>query len=291
MAIKIASNLLPGINGFLDARQGIADKIEDLKYWPFDKYPIPAGFEVFVQGDWYTYHPELENDETGSFIKRKGGLSKVLDLEKLRELIGEVGDLVYVASEEEYYQFTSDNEWEKLKLGGATGGIPIYTKKILNSLDREDIPEEYLMIPSESDLEGGLEEGETTITIPNGSSNYLDIIFKTLRTLQMEVAKMRNAFKYGMVSYTGTQTAMAGALDEMGSTTPDEEPLWAIDPDGLSIISGGCIELTDKHGLEPISNVDVYDGYLKIKGTAYWTDLEDIVKDNKDSKLFYYITP
>lgn len=288
MAIKIASNLLPGINGFLDARQGIADKIEDLKYWPFDKYPIPAGFEVFVQGDWYTYHPELENDETGSFIKRKGGLSKVLDLEKLQELIGEVGDLVYVASEEEYYQFTSNNEWEKLKLGGATGGIPIYTKKILNSLDREDIPEEYLMIPSESDLEGGLEEGETTITVPNGSSNYLDIIFKTLRTLQTEVAKMRNAFKMGMCSYTGSHTALSSALQDMED--PEEEPLWAIEPDGLSLITGASIEPTDEHTLYPPENVDVTENTLTIKDSASWTDSDLLIKSNEDSKLFYYIT-
>lgn len=200
-----------------------------------------------------------------------------------------IGQLWYVNSMKSMYQLidwgkrnTSDG-WKKFVTGG--NGIPILTQDRLNDLDEVEVPEEYIFIPTEGDLDGSVEDN-TIVTQNNGS--YLDIIFQTLRQLQSEVARMRNAFKYGMVSYTGTQTAMSSTISDIED--PEEEPLWAVDPDGLSFIPGATISITDTHGLRPKENVNVIEGALEITNTASWTDFDLIVKSCEDSKLFYYLT-
>lgn len=66
--IKIGTSFLYNGKNFLDTRQGEADSLEDLRAWNLN---IPPGFEVCVDGVWYVYNPEFENDpETGYFRKR-----------------------------------------------------------------------------------------------------------------------------------------------------------------------------------------------------------------------------
>jgi hypothetical protein len=65
--INIGTNLLYNGKNFLDLRQGHANSLEDLKTWDLN---IPPGFEVCVNGEWYVYNPEFEEDEiTGKFRK------------------------------------------------------------------------------------------------------------------------------------------------------------------------------------------------------------------------------
>lgn len=68
MAINIGSNYSFKGKRFLDDRQCIIQKKEDLKDW---KMPVPEGFEVFVEGEWYIYKPsEKPNDITGLWFPR-----------------------------------------------------------------------------------------------------------------------------------------------------------------------------------------------------------------------------
>ena len=74
MSVRVTSSYLFNGNGFLDARQGLADSLEDLRVWDFESVIIPDGFEVCVKGDWYTYNKANEFDLlTGKFRKRTAG--------------------------------------------------------------------------------------------------------------------------------------------------------------------------------------------------------------------------
>lgn len=185
------------------------------------------------------------------------------------------------------YIYNSKNEVRE-KLGkwrqfSSNNGLSTYTQEMLDNLEADEIPEKYIIIPEkETDLSGKPISREIQET-----GNYVDILFSAIRRLQSEVAKMKNAFQYGMYSYTGENTAMSKVVK--GISDPDEEPLWAIEEEDLSlvyelIIGGG-------HGLEPDSAVNIgTEGLLKITGEATWTDLESAVKDATDPKLFCYIT-
>lgn len=76
MAVKIQSNYTYTGNDFLDSRHSEAKSLDDLKNWfkkenSEDIIIIPEGFEVWAEGNWYTYNPELgENEITGYFYPR-----------------------------------------------------------------------------------------------------------------------------------------------------------------------------------------------------------------------------
>ena len=74
MSVRITSGYLFNGNGFLDARQGIATSLDDLRNWDFNSIIIPNGFEVCVKGEWYTYGEDNEFDAlTGKFRQRSVG--------------------------------------------------------------------------------------------------------------------------------------------------------------------------------------------------------------------------
>ncbi len=55
MATQVDSNFLLKAKDFLDRRQSLAITLRDLAGWDYTNFPIPVGFEVFVEGQWYTY--------------------------------------------------------------------------------------------------------------------------------------------------------------------------------------------------------------------------------------------
>lgn len=67
MAIYIGSNFSYQGELYLDDRQGMADTLEDLKGWTI---PVPEGFEVYCQGDWYIYRSANNDPTTGKFLPR-----------------------------------------------------------------------------------------------------------------------------------------------------------------------------------------------------------------------------
>ena len=67
MSHNIGTNFSYKAENFLDYRQGHANSKEDLKNW---NVPVPVGFEVCVNNEWYYYDPNFNNSETGHWIKR-----------------------------------------------------------------------------------------------------------------------------------------------------------------------------------------------------------------------------
>lgn len=164
---------------------------------------------------------------------------------------------------------------------GINVGLPTFTQKMLDNLPEESIPEDYLMIPDDSDVT----EGST-------GSNYVDILFSAIRKLQAEVAKLRNSFRFGISSYTGTDTATSEIVSEYSNITEDE-PLWSIEEDDLSEIEDATIDFESSFiQLTPNTNIN-YDqtGYAEILSTATSTEkVSKAYKDIDDTKLFLYLT-
>lgn len=164
---------------------------------------------------------------------------------------------------------------------GTFAEIPIYTKEIIDSIDPDDISDKYILI---ADKQNDLKAKPSRVVKEDGS--YVDILFSAIRALQSEVAKIKNSFKYGINSYTDENTLISSISDVIKD--PDDEPLWAVDEEDLSLIT----QLTIGNGCEltPVSNLNFEkEGVVKITGDATWND--DVkIKDVEDPKVFMYFT-
>ena len=229
----------------------------------------------------------------------KGGFRTVETIEERNAIPferKEAGMLVYVINDDSNihtYQWfpvdgDPDKEWKRSKMGGGDS-IPIYDSEKLNELGPA-ADEDYIFVRSESDLEGQVTENTYTTT-KNGS--YVDILFGAIRELQSEVARLRNAFNYGIYSYSGTDTAMS-RVQGVYTGDVEDEPLWAIEEDGLSLqedllenISDfrpqANIEYTTEERLPHfVDNAGIY--------TTWRDETLDLINGVDDSKLFLYIT-
>ena len=226
----------------------------------------------------------------------KGGFRTVETIEERNSIPlerRESGMLVYVITDENnvhtYQWFPVDDnpegEWKRSKMGGGDS-IPIYDTKKLNELGSA-AEEDYIFIPSESDMEGEV-IGNTYTTTKNGS--YVDVLFSAIRELQSEVARLRNAFNYGIYSYSGTDTAMS-RVQGVYEGDVEEEPLWAIDEDGLSLQEDLISKITTD--FEPQGNIE-YTLEKRLPNftnlTTWYDNKSGIIKEVEDSKLFLYIT-
>ena len=117
--------------------------------------------------------------------------------------------------------------------------IPVMTEKMAEDatndpdVDFDGSEDPYII----TDYDGDSLSGETTtniITSINGT--YLDIMMKAIRSLQAEVARLKNSFEYGIDSYKDEHTAKSKQLEDYRDVKTDE-PLWAIDPGYLSEVS------------------------------------------------------
>lgn len=79
MAIQVDSNFLLKAKDFLDRRQSLAVTLRDLAGWDYTNFPIPVGFEVFVEGQWYTYMGKdgISNDSLTGYFRKRGGINIV----------------------------------------------------------------------------------------------------------------------------------------------------------------------------------------------------------------------
>jgi sigma-B regulation protein RsbU (phosphoserine phosphatase) len=69
-------------------------------------------------------------------------------------------------------------------------------------------------------------------------------MFSAIRSLQAEITKLKNTFKYGLESYQGKQTAMSNIVGELeNDNTKTVEPLWGVDEHTLSEITGGNLDV------------------------------------------------
>lgn len=230
----------------------------------------------------HTYQYLRTGEDEYEWVKSKigAGVTKVDTLEERESLTSDIGDLVYVSDEGAIFMKLSETYWRPMSFG-----IPIFTKQQEDDLeDAGKLPEDFISIPDPSELQIPT---ETTTYESKGRGYYLDIIFSTLRSLQAEVAKLRNSFNYGINSYTGKETAMARVVGSYD--IPEEEPLWAVDEADLSYV-GVNLDLNNNNTLEPSENVSIGDDYLIINGTATWTDPETGFISVDDTKLYLYLT-
>jgi len=165
-------------------------------------------------------------------------------------------------------------------------GIPIYSKDYIEELG-DNLPESYISIPSPSEMDDKI--ADPIQYEDTGNGYYLDILFSTIRQLQAEVAKLRNAFKYGIYSYNDKETAMSNVLSD-NDGIKESEPLWAVDESELSIVNQFNCQLNTAHTLLPKTNVEVGKDLLKVTGTASWTDINNELRDVEDNKIFIYLT-
>lgn len=220
----------------------------------------------------------------------KGGYRSVQtyeDLANIPQARLEEGMVAYVLHDTNgvgTYQFLN-GKWVRSRFGG---GIPIVNQSMIDDMGLEPTRDEYIHIPSiDKDLYGKVEQNNYKTTI-NGT--YVDVLFRAIRQLQNEVARLKNSFTMGIESYTGTTTAMTVAVDEFAEV-PEEEPIWAVDEDGLSDL--GVDEMGEGNTLigtvEVVVDQATTKSYLKVKGDAYWDSIEG-VRTASDSKLYMYLT-
>ena len=77
MGIAIGSNFNYQGEGFLDSRQGMPQTVSDLLNWDI---LVPLGFEVCVQGEWFTYKGESYWDaELGHWERRQQDVSEEIN--------------------------------------------------------------------------------------------------------------------------------------------------------------------------------------------------------------------
>lgn len=215
-----------------------------------------------------------------------GDISGIKKVPTINALVEVEEDFAYVEDIETLYvRKTDSGEWKPLvapESGGETiiipfnYGIPIYTKEMYDSLDYK--PSDYIQIPSESEMH-----------LNSGNGYYVDILFNAIRSLQAEVARLRNSFKYGINSYTGKDTAMSSIVDDPEGD-PEEEPLWATTEEDLSEISGLNTDLTSAHGFRPLENVEVREHGLRFLDSSRWEDSANLIRTTEDSKLYLYLT-
>lgn len=209
----------------------------------------------------------------------RGGAYSVISLQdrdNIPKIRQKQGMLCYVQETDKYYKLESTGAWTEWTVKAI--GIPIYDQELIDKATQ--LPDKYITIANkETDLNNQPFSREI-----KQSGTYVDILFSAIRKLQSEVARLRNAFQYGLYSYTETNTAMSRQV--AGITNPDKEPLWCIEEDDLSLIYSMNIGLG--HDLTPTNEVSIdTEGILKIDNSATWkckyTDIED-------PKLFLYLT-
>lgn len=209
----------------------------------------------------------------------RGGAYSVISLQdrdNIPKIRQKQGMLCYVQETDKYYKLESTGAWTEWTVKAT--GIPIYDQELIDKATQ--LPDKYITIANkETDLNNQPFSREI-----KQSGTYVDILFSAIRKLQSEVARLRNTFQYGLYSYTETNTAMSRQV--AGITNPDEEPLWCIEEDDLSLIYSMNIGLG--HDLTPTNEVSIdTEGILKINNSTTWkckyTDIED-------PKLFLYLT-
>ena len=160
-------------------------------------------------------------------------------------------------------------------------GVPVLTQAMYDDLPDVDKPDPWLQIPDETDL------------TETNAGDYLNILFSAIRKLQAEVTKLRNAFDYGIVSYTGKDTAMSAVVSEY-DRTESQEPLWSIEEDELSIVDDATINFKSEK-VPPFTPVNHFqydaNGYVRITDDVQWKDPDTgFAECTSDTKILLYLT-
>ena len=128
-------------------------------------------------------------------------------------------------------------------------------------------------------------------TIPSNSDDiYMGLIHDmmgTIRSLQAEVARLKNSFDYGIVSYKNTRTAKSVQLGKMN--VEDVEPLWAIDPGYLSLVPDSTIFNTILDINHRFIRIGAGTIDTSIEGQLTFNDCKGVFYDGNDDYEYYEI--
>ena len=134
------------------------------------------------------------------------------------------------------------------------------------------------------------ENGGQGETIDDIKISSLKVIISAIRALQSEVAKIRNTFRFGINSYTGTDFHMSQTINEIGEDIEENEPLWATEESDLSYIEGfDSQDLINQYFTNEI-NINSETGYIYYDDTLVWEDSDNILKELSDPKEYVYLT-
>lgn len=159
------------------------------------------------------------------------------DVEDIKESLGTVTDLVGDPGTESESPTGIFEELDTLKKNVKGASLSNY---ILPVMTQEMV--DGATIDPDVDFDGSedphiLVEYNPLGTTPRTNDDiYMGLIHDmmgAIRSLQAEVARLRNTFDYGIDSYKNTRTAKSVTLGGMNDIDIDE-PLWAIDPGYLS---------------------------------------------------------
>lgn len=252
--------------------------IDEDKYNEWIEEGKPLNSEL-IQQSWVSFRPNIEQ------LENKIESSSIGYVHEDHEH----GRFLAFSSEEKYNEWLSSQDssliiaqWNNSK----EQGIPIYTRSYANSLVDAN-PENYIVIPDDSDIEESQVSDKTYDTSINGP--LANILFSAIRSLQSEIAKIKNTFNYGIHSYSGKDTAMSRVQSEYDEEEANE-PLWAVDEEELSLIEE--VILGTFHSFQPINNVygdDFNDTLTFNTSGASWTATQEVIKTT-DPKIFIYLT-
>ena len=271
----------------------IVDTVQDMINIPTERRT--EGMLAYVKNDsmhWYQLsnnqwiYLQLTVDYNGK------GFFTVPTLDKLASVGQTNGTLVYVESNSTIYLY--DNGWKAVSY---PDNIPVYTQAKIDA-NKDILPSTYLAVPSVTDLNGSTTNNTYKVT-KNG--NYVDILFSAVRQLQAEIAKIKNAFTYGIESYTDTNTGL-GAIAGDYTDVEAQEPLWAIEEGSNDMSLLYQVDMNNPTDtIIPSKDTVVTNEReitkIGIQGTATWTGKangeevnETGIADCKDYKILTYIT-
>ena len=208
---------------------------------------------------------------------------------------------VYVLQNVDY---TQENNWKKIGSDSGSNGsgigkysLPVMTEEMKDAALSDPnsgftTDSSYISVDDGSSLNG--ETTNNTITSVNGS--YLYIMMNTIRALQAEVAKLKNAFDYGIHSYNNEVTAKSSVLDQYDETLMDE-PLWALDPSMMSEVFDSVDFKTelipDNFTISGIGgesiDASIPNQLTFVNGTGKFSDKSNTLFNITDSKLVTYL--
>ena len=308
-AVKFPSNFDVQVTQPLDTRL-VVDSEDDLTNGSISA-PY-QGMAVTIKGKselWILKTQGIKESRNINNWAKVSGSGSIDDkqLNELRESLGILTDLVGVPDGSEEDATGLFREIEQLKKGGVSSSlgytIPIMTPKMASSatndplIDFDENTDAHIL----TDYDAGSLEGETenqTMTSVNGT--YLDVMMRAIRSLQMEVARLKNSFTYGIDSYTNYKTAKSVTLGDYEDVKIGE-PLWAIDPGYLSEVQDSSIFntfLDQNHSFTRIGDGTIN---VSVEGQLTFENCRGVFNDGdgsgndltlyhlKDSKLITYL--
>lgn len=252
---------------------------------------------------------QIKNFSQTFEVKATAPLDDRLVVDKVEDLYSisypYTGMAVTVKGSSDLWVFTGNpgdqkdaSKWKKVSGGGLSEySLPIMTSSMVESALADENSgftkeTDYIAVDDGTSLDGETENN--TITSVNGT--YLDIMMRSIRALQAEVAKLKNSFEYGIQSYTDENTAMS-ATNERYSKLSTDEPLWAIEEGYLSEIPSSDTfnsTLDFKHSFTKSSSGTIdasIEGQLTFNEcTATFSDQNQTLKKNEDSKMIVFLT-